>query len=207
MLGGVHSNKVGYGLLDIPIKHRSWILLNWQVKILQRPKYGETLRVKTWSCKMEKLYAIRDYEIYNEKNEKVVIATSKWVCVDTEKKSIIRIEDDIRNAYTVEDKKVFDEEIKKIEEPSNYIDECIVKVSKDQIDVNGHVHNLNYIDYASQVLPYETMQKATSIEVMYKKEIKENDIIKCLYAMQDDASYVTIKSEDEKVLHAIIRLK
>ncbi|MBR3003346.1 MAG: hypothetical protein IKF38_07345, partial [Clostridia bacterium] len=29
-IGGIHSNIAGYGLLDIPVKHKSWILLNWK---------------------------------------------------------------------------------------------------------------------------------------------------------------------------------
>lgn len=70
----------------------------------------------------------------------------------------------------------------------------------------GHVHNINYIDFTAHILPYEVMQKATNIEVMYKKEIKENDKIKCKYAVEDGADYVVIKSLDDKVLHAIIKL-
>ena len=37
-IGGIHSNIVGYGLLDIPVKKRSWILINWKVKIFKRPR-------------------------------------------------------------------------------------------------------------------------------------------------------------------------
>ena len=74
------------------------------------------------------------------------------------------------------------------------------------IDVNHHVHNINYIDFATHILPYEVMQQATNIEVMYKKEIKETDKIKCKYAIEDGAHYAVIKSEDDKILHAIIKL-
>lgn len=44
------------------------------------------------------------------------------------------------------------------------------------------------------------------VEIMYKHEIKLADTVKCLYAKVEDAHYVTIKSEDEKCLHAIIKL-
>lgn len=206
-VGGIHSNVVGYGLLDIPVKKRSWVLLNWKVKILKRPRYAETLKVKTWAYGMDKIYALRDFEVHNEKGELVVIATSKWVCLDTEKKAIIRIDDEMKNAYTLENKKVFDGEIEKLKEPDgNYIQEEILQVTRDMIDVNHHVHNLNYIDFASHILPYEIMQSATNIEVMYKKEIKENDKIRCKYTIQNGEHFVVIKTEDDSVLHAIIKL-
>lgn len=205
-IGGIHSNLVGYGLLDIPIKKRSWILINWKVKILKRPRYAENLKIKTWAYGMEKLYALRDFEVFNEAGELVIIATSKWVCLDTEKQSIIKVEDKLRDAYTIENKRVFEDDIEKLKEPENYIKETDVQITRDMIDVNRHVHNINYMDFATHILPYEVMQQATNIEVMYKKEIKETDKIKCKYAIENNSHYVVIKSEDDKVLHAIIKL-
>jgi medium-chain acyl-[acyl-carrier-protein] hydrolase len=205
-VGGIHSNKVGYGLLDIPKKKRSWILLNWKVKFIRRPHYAETLRIKTWTRAMDKLYAYRDFEVYDENNKIVALASSKWVCVNTEKMSVIKIEDALIDAYTLENEYVFEDEIEKLKEPESYIDSCKIKITRDMIDVNGHVHNLNYIDFVSQILPYEVMQNAKNVEVMYKKEIKENDIIKCSYAKINDTYYAVIKSEDEKNLHAIIKI-
>ena len=156
---------------------------------------------------MEKLYAYRDFEVYNEKNEKVAIATSKWVCFDTMKMSIAKIDENIINAYTIENPSVFENDIQKLKEPESFLDVCTISTTRDMIDANKHVHNLNYIDFASQILPYEIMQEANDIEVMFKKEIKENDIVKCFYSIENDEHYVTIKSEDEKILHAIIKLK
>lgn len=205
--GGIHSNKVGYGLLDIPQKKKSWMLLNWKIKIISKPHYAETLRIKTWSRKMDKLYAYRDFEIYNEKNDLVAIASSKWVCIDTEKMSITKIDDDLKKSYTIEDKKVFDEEIEKLKEPENYTNECEIEITKDMIDVNGHVHNLEYVDFASHILPYDVMQNAMNFEIMYKKEIKENDIIKCFYAIENETHMVVIKNQDESIVHAIVRIK
>ena len=40
---------------------------------------------------------------------------------------------------------------------------------------------------------------------MYKKEIKLYDTIKCFYSFDDNFHYITIKSEDEKILHGIIK--
>lgn len=207
-VGGTHSNKVGYGLLDIPIKHKSWILINWKVKILKRPKYSETLKVVTWSPGMDRIHADRDFEVFNEAGERVIIASSKWVCFDTDKMSIVRIDKDLENAYTTETKRVFDEPIKKLQEPtSEPINSVIITATKDMIDVNRHVHNINYIDFSAHVLPFEVMQNATDIEIMYKKEIKEDDKIKCSYFIQDGFHYVVIKDETELNLHAIIKLK
>ena len=206
-IGGIHSNIAGYGLLDIPVKHKSWILLNWKLKFIRRPHYAETLKIKTWSRTIEKIYAFRDFEVYDEQGEKVAIATSKWALVDTQKLAICRIDEEVQKAYTTEDVSVFEEKIEKLTEPEKYIESCETQVTRDMIDINGHVHNLNYIDFAIQVVPFEIMRNAKEVEVMYKKEIKDSSKIKCLYSIENGYHYAVLKSEDESTLHAIIRLK
>ena len=46
-MGGEHSNKVGYGALDIDKTGLSWILLDWKVQVIKRPIYSEELKIKT----------------------------------------------------------------------------------------------------------------------------------------------------------------
>ena len=64
-IAGYHSNSVGNGLNDIVKTKKSWVLLNWKVTLYERPIYAETVKLKTWSRKMDKIYAYRDYEIFN----------------------------------------------------------------------------------------------------------------------------------------------
>ena len=39
----MHSSSVGFGVTDIYKTKLSWALLNWKVKVIKRPKYGETM--------------------------------------------------------------------------------------------------------------------------------------------------------------------
>ena len=49
-------------------------------------------------------------------------------------------------------------------------------------------------------------EELKNLRIMYKKQIKLGDRVKCFYSKQDDGIYITIKSEDEKTLHAIVKL-
>mgnify|MGYP003312477354 FL=1 len=74
------------------------------------------------------------------------------------------------------------------------------------IDVNNHVHNLYYLDLAYMALPEEVYDKDFSeIDILYKKEIKLGDTVRCLYSAEEDL--ITIKNEDESIIHAILKLK
>ena len=107
--GGYQSDKVGYGLLDIEKNGVSWILLDWKVKVLKRPIYGEKLLVKTWGRNAKRVTTGRDYEIYNENNELCVIGTSKWALIDIKSKKIAKLTPEIIDKYELEEKSVFEE--------------------------------------------------------------------------------------------------
>ena len=48
-IGTHHSDIAGYGPNDIEKVKVSWVLLDWKIKVIKRPKYGQTLKVNTWA--------------------------------------------------------------------------------------------------------------------------------------------------------------
>ena len=81
-------------------------------------------------------------------------------------------------------------------------------VQRRDIDVNHHMNNINYLNVAYEFLPDDIYfaNECNNIEIMYKKGIKLGETVNCLYCKKDDTNYVTIKSDDLKSLHAIVKL-
>ena len=208
-IGGFHSNDAGFGLKDIEKTRLSWILLHWKVKVLKKIKYVDgPIRIKTWSRGAVRACTFRDFELYNSKGELCVIGSSKWTLIHLDK-GLVRITDDISEKYQVESKKVLgDYDFPKLKEPENYSNVYNYTVSRRDIDINSHMHNLYYLDLAYETLPQNVYENTTfnDIEIMYKKEAKLYDKLKCLYSKMDNDYYVVIKSEDEQTLHAIVKL-
>lgn len=206
-----HSDSVGYGINTSDITHLTWLLLDWKVKVIKRPKYGQILDIHTWSRHIIKCYAYRDFEIYDEDQNLCVIASSKWLLINNQARKIAKVEPEVAEKYESEtDKLVFQEkEIEKIKEPQNYKNSIIYQVKRKDIDVIGHMHNLYYLDLAYEALPEEvySLRPFNEIRIMYKKEIKLGETVICQYAYNENKHIVVIKSEDEKTLHAIIELK
>ena len=90
-IAAYHSDYVKYGANDTMETNVSWILLDWKLQVIKRPKYGETLIIKTWGRGMRKFFTYRDYEIYNELDELCAIATSKWALIDIQKRKVSRL--------------------------------------------------------------------------------------------------------------------
>lgn len=209
-IGTYHSDMAGYGPNDIKETGVSWVLLDWKLQVLKRPKYGQALNVNTWGRTMKRTYTYRDFEMYDEENNLCVIGTSKWVLVDISTGRITKISEEIYEKYQIEDKNVFNiDELDKLKVPEMCDSEITYKVSRRDIDINGHMHNLYYLDLAYEVLPQEVYEKRPfdDVRIQYKKEVKLGNIIRCKYTFEDNMHVITICSEDNTKIHAIITLR
>ncbi len=213
-IGTHHSDIAGYGPNDIQNVKVSWVLLDWKVQVIKRPKYGQTLKVNTWARtiggEIKKSYTYRDFEMYDNEKNLCVIGTSKWVLVDITTGKITRIGNNVVDKYNFEDKNVFNvNELDRIKAPEFFTNEIKYKVSRRDIDINGHMHNLYYLDLAYEVLPEEVYQKRpyNNFRIQYKKEVKIGDVIKCKYTFEDNQHIITICSEDNAKIHAIVILQ
>ncbi|MBQ9747146.1 MAG: hypothetical protein IJV98_00035 [Clostridia bacterium] len=206
-----HSDSLGYGAMDMERTHLAWILLEWKVKLVKGMTYGKQYRLSTWSRgKLSFCTTIRDFEIHDEDGALCVAASSKWTPVDTESKKLIRITDELLDIYGTETRACFEgDDLIRLKEPKAYDGEMPYRVRRNEIDLNGHVHNLCYLDFALEALPEEIYHTRDfhEIRISYRKEIAagEKDIL-LKYRGEDGVYTVGVYGSDGK-LRALIELK
>lgn len=209
-IAAYHSDSVGYGVNTTKQTNLNWLLLDWKVKVLKRPKYGQELEIHTWSRKIEKFYAYRDFEIYDEENKLCVIATSKWLLINNQTRKIARVEPEMAAKYESEtDKKVFEKELEKLKKPEHFEREIKYVTKRRDIDIIGHMHNTYYLDLAYETLPDEVYAKRpfSKFRIMYKREITLGQVVRLKYTNIGDKHIIVFESDDGNVLHAIVELE
>lgn len=206
-----HSDTVGFGVKDIETKNRAWLLMDWYLEVKERPSFGENIIAKTWATNIKapthKVY--RDFEILKSNGDLVAKATSKWILFDVKSQKITKVDNTILDLYKPDgDDKWAIQKLGRLSESEEYDDMISYKVNRFDIDINKHVHNLNYINIAYEVLPEDIYsgEELKHVHIMYKHQIKLGETVKCLYKSQDNKHLIAIKSEDEKTLHAIVEL-
>ena len=211
--GGIHSTKAGTGVMQIETTNLTWVAIHWILHVYDRPRYGDVIKVKTWSVDREGekdnlLYADRDFEVY-DKNEKVIArATSRWVMINAKTRKIEKLYPEVMNPYKAIKKRSWDGiEFKKLKEPSQFDKTTKYKIDFRMIDFNNHVHNTDYLDFVDVGLPKDIDgQMMNNVEIMYKKQIVLDDKVNIHYTKQNDEYIITVKSEDDSNLHSIIKL-
>ena len=210
-IASVHSASVGLGVKEIQENNAAWALIDWKVQVIRRPDYDEEVRAVTWSRKSDRLLAYRDFKLFDKEDNLIAIGSSRWIYMNLEKRRPMKITSDIMDRYESEDDSVFDEEITKIDisnlENLKEITSLNYKLRRRDMDYNGHMHNISYIDIANEVLPEELYfnKHFSHIRVEYKKEILKDDdvIVKCF----QDEDRVIITFETESKINAVIEYK
>lgn len=209
-ISGIHSASFGYGVNDTPKTGLAWVILNWKLKVFSRPIWNTEITLKTWAKWEKHIYSCRDIEMYDDKNNLIAIATSKWILFDINKKSISRITPEIKELFPNVSKSVFEEEFtSKLEEPENSSFVTEYTIQRRDIDTNHHVNNLIYLDYAYEALPQNVFSSMnfSNVEIMYKRESKLGDTLSIFYSHTENDEYIiTIKDKNQKTIHTIIKL-
>ena len=182
------------------------MILDWKMKVLKRPKSNDEVHAQTWSRKAERLYAYRDFELKDKDGNILAIGTSRWILVDTDRRRPVRLTPDITDLYESEiDKSVFAEEMEDIKS-EDYLFKKDYSIQRRDIDINEHMHNLNYLDMAYEILPEDVYKNKVfdNIRIIYKKEIVYGQWVECYYNVQGNNHIITAKCEEK--INAIIEL-
>ena len=210
-IAGCHSAFVHYTFCDLAKYNLTWVLLNWKLKVIKRINADVNVKVQTWGRFMSKAFVLRDFKIFDENGNLCVIASSKWCLVNTSSGKISKMPNNLPEIYHgFHDESVFDiEDLPKLVVPSSEpIAIDTYRIRKFDLDLNKHVHNLNYLNIAYEILPdniYEA-EELNNVEILFKKELKYGDTVKSYLYKENNSFIIVMKSLDDTVLHAIIKL-
>lgn len=203
---GSHAEKIGYGLTYAMETGFVWMLLYWKIKVLKRPSWRTEITVKTWVRNIEKVASWRNFEVYDEAQELVAIGTTKWAFIDTNTGRPAKITEEMGEAFGPIEKDIFDEETNgKLQESENMQKIYEYTSERRDIDVNHHVNNVIYLDLAYNAFSENSKLDFDNFEIYYKKQIKLGETVSVFYENENNIHTVSVKSGDEKTLHAILK--
>lgn len=214
-LAEAHSSYCKFTFKDLAKDNLTWIILEWKLKVLRRPKADERIKVQTWGRFYNKVYVLRDFKLIDSKGTVCAIASSKWCLMDSVKVKIARMPENLGEIYGgINEESVFGiKDLPRLSVPEGEpTSKDEYKIRRFDLDLNHHVHNLNYLNFAYEVLPMQVFmgKELDNVEIAYKKEIKYGETIHTyLYEekVEDNTIYtIVIKDEEDETVHSIIKL-
>lgn len=188
-----HAENLGVGREAMTQTGQAWVLSRMTVLADRRPNYCETVTVRSWPQSFEKLFAIRNYDIRDKDDIPVVTSRSAWLIVDMEKRRPLRPQSLIFDMPLNEGKEALPPEAggaAGLTERSNLQKAAERKALYTDVDYNGHVNNVRYIQWIEDTLDPVFLEKADKMrfDINYLNEILSGEVIEILNAPFEDAN-------------------
>lgn len=151
-----HCNRIGFSMPLLDSGNIGWVLLTGFMQMNRYPVYGEKITVETWISGYSGTRAYRENLIYDGDGTVIGLARSRWVFYDTKAERPIKIYTEIIQRWKQDPSRCTEENIDApigALEKGRWQSECVA--SHFDIDTNGHVNNIRYLQWLLESTPQE----------------------------------------------------
>ena len=166
---------IGLPMHVIHAQDLGWALSRMYLKIDQYPKETEEICVETCARQFDKYYAYRDFRVYNQNQELIATAATIWLLFDLTKRQLIAIPDFVKSSVEFcterEPLQISKDKIPIMKEASFQNN---LQVKWHDLDMNRHVNNVLYFQWALDALSEETLNYFTmsEIDIIFRNECR-----------------------------------
>ncbi len=184
-------------------KNYYWIIIRTQINMICTPKIDEIIRIETFPSGTEKLYAVREFHIYDQNDQKLGSIIGYYLMMEHGNPRPVNIKKALASsAFHTE---YTGEKIEKLMPSNDQVEkELTRRVYSSDIDGNGHMNNAHYIRWCFDM--YETSEldshTTSSFQIQYMKEVLEGEWIS-LTRYRD--GYIV--GECENTIHFIAKIE
>jgi acyl-ACP thioesterase len=174
-----HAEDLGVGREAMSLAGQVWILSRISVQWDRRPKWQDSLTLRSWPRGSDKLFALRDYDIRDGEDRPLVRGRSGWIILDLEKRRPLRPQAIMESLPRNEGIDALTDGPVSLVFPGGGAGETVVKAGErragySDIDYNGHVNNTRYIEWVQDIVEGGLLERAARmrLDVNYLSEVK-----------------------------------
>ena len=218
---GLSADSLGFGEGDLLHSNVTWILTRLVLRIDRLPCAGETLCVHTWPSTADKL-AHRGYEVFDGEGRLIVSGGSAWTAMDLASRSICAVPEEIARRFP-EHPRPCDPFVGRVipRIKGDGASSSLLRVRRDDLDLNGHVNNTRYLSWLMETLPPTPMPSRNGetgaapliprlLDITFRAECFPQEELECLStpspAPKDAPAEVLGRAVPWALLHSIRRL-
>ena len=202
------AERLGFGYSAIYPQNLMWVLLKYRIEFTKYPVNVKQLTIKTQPRGYNRMFAYRNFEVCAD-GELCGRASSVWALVQADTLAIAHVGEVLKDNENMIKFVPGEGDLKfaKIP-PLTQVDyEETFTVRYNDIDINMHANNGNYIVWAIEPLPYawKHEKKLKNIDIVFKKEIKCGEALSCKVQKLDEHNtlHLLVHAQTQEELCAI----
>jgi Acyl-ACP thioesterase len=174
-----HATMLGYGREELLRKNVAWVMTRMRILMDRYPLPGQGVAILTWPSAKDKHLAYRDFFIFDERGEVIGRCTTAWAHMDIAERKMVSFQEEGAPLSYTEDRSLEFEKraVPRLKSPEF---EVGLVSRRSDIDMNGHVNNVHFIEWALESVPLEL--SATSflreMDISFRQECQAHEALK-----------------------------
>jgi len=167
----MQCDKFGISGFDMAKKHLKWVVSRYQVQTHKNPEWLAPLELNTWRSPWKNLYELRHFSIVNPAGEELISALGIWILVKANNSKPVRLSPHLPEALMTPATSC-PELVKNDHDLHEFDHESEFKIRAHDLDLNQHVNNTVYTQWAMEALPTNILIEFVPIDcnVSFLKE-------------------------------------
>lgn len=182
---GQHAETLGVGFESMLTRSYLWVLVRIKFQIVSQPKRYQKVIVKTWPLAPHRLNYRREYCIENQDGEKLVIGSSEWVVIHSEKRRLVAVPDLYPFTDNFYPEMNFEARLDRVPEFDSIQSPYMVCPGFCELDGNNHVNNTKYANYVLDALNPGASDEVQTFQIDFRKEVLQGDKLSILHINDD----------------------
>ncbi len=176
-LAGQHAEHLGVGFHSLQEKNLFWVLARITLEINRFPLWHEKVKLQTWPKGVHRLFAMRDFQFFDEHDKLLAGATTAWLLLDGRSKRPQRLQGHLDHIPAKSERHGVTGFPEALQTPHSDGPCHRIRARYSHLDVNRHVNNTKYLDWILDCLELDFLNEheASRIQLNFLAEGFFND--------------------------------
>lgn len=195
-----HATILGFGYDDLIASRTAWVLSRMHVEFVDTPKWRDEVVFKTWHKGLNRLFFLRDFIMTDKEGNPKVKATTSWLVLNLDTRRLVR-DPDLLEDGAVCSENVLEAPADKVVMPKDIEPDLVMEhaVAYSDLDMNCHVNNAMYMQWAMNAVNYEISSERPVKEftINFNHEIKPMEVVSIYKAIEEreDGRHVFVEGK------------
>ncbi len=208
-----HAEHLELGYSHLIKKDLAWVMARLSLKISSWPRWHETITLDTFPSGRDKLFAYRDFRLTTAQGSLCAVGTTTWLVIDINRRRPQRTESYFHIKEWGEYEHAYDGFSPKVDAIESPDSSTCRTVYYSQLDVNGHLNNVKYLDFVFDSFSEDFRQHHHLVEldmnftneallgdvVEIRTEKKQDHFLHALYRQNGGAELCRLKSRWQRI--------
>jgi medium-chain acyl-[acyl-carrier-protein] hydrolase len=173
-----HATELGAGIVELMRRNLTWVISRYHVKLFRYPRWKNTVELTTWPSGHHGFFALREFELRDEKGAPLAAATSSWILIDlTTKKPVPPAER--LGSYPWDPRRAVASSFDSLSPVDGAELERSFTVRMSDLDWNRHANHVVYLSWALETTPAALLEKhrPAEVEIDFRGEGLYGDLV------------------------------